>query len=127
MPAFTLANARKTIVLSLKSIESEGQNPTVTMYTSLTVGESRALAIRYPNKGTGGHSESLDFTLESVKNLIVKWDFVGEDGAPLEITVENLALLPDKAILEIAQAVQGGTAEEQKKSDATSQSPSTAS
>lgn len=91
---------RKTTTVQLPSYEGSE----VVLYTSLLIGEVEEVQ----NAGN-----DLASGIATLQKLIKSWNFVKEDGTALEITLENIKLLPANDVNVLMTAI----AESQKEAD----------
>jgi hypothetical protein len=94
-----LSAARQTIDISLSG------GCKVTVYTSLTVADQRALEKEYGNLLAISPEKQSDYAIAMVMKLIKGWDMTDDDDKPLAPSPEALEKIPQldmKSILEAA-------------------------
>ncbi len=93
---------RPTTTVELPSYEGSA----ITMYTKLTVGESRDIAKKYPGADKDG-VVAFDAGLEYVLKSIKSWNFTDEEGKDLPVSMEVIEMLPQSDLEMLVSKVTG--------------------
>jgi hypothetical protein len=97
-PTLRALGGRRQLVVP---VEVDGQTEAVTLTVAPAALRSPATYARMAQIQAAGPEDGMPLIPSLVGDLIVGWDLVGDDGAPVPVTVETLAALGADVLMQL--------------------------